>query len=78
MRRDPNTGTALRELFKEELANAEKHGRSEGERSGEKRGQALLGALICRLLDDGRVDDARRASQDEEYRERLYRELHFA
>ena len=38
-------------------------------------GAALMGALVARLLADGRVEDARRAATDAAYRDRLCREL---
>lgn len=54
--------------------NAEKKGMKQGVKQGEKR----LGALMQKLLADGRTEDARLAATDEEERGRLYRECGIA
>ena len=62
--------TAFKELFKDEIMEAERN----GELRGERQGQETLGALIIKLLEQGRNEDIRRASTDEDYRERLLAE----
>ena len=62
--------TAFKELFKDEIMEAERN----GELRGERQGQEKLGALIVKLLEQGRNEDIRRASTDEDYRERLLAE----
>ena len=52
--------TAFKELFKDEILEAE------------RQGQEKLGSLIAKLIQAGRTDDALRASSDEDYRERLF------
>ena len=72
--RDPEMCSAFKELFKDEIMEAER----KGERRGEQQGQLKLGALILKLLEQGRTDDIKRASEDEIYRERLYAEFRMA
>ena len=45
-----------------------------GEKKGEKKGENRLGALINILLKNKRYSDAEKASEDEVYREQLYKE----
>ena len=74
--------TAFKELFKDEILEAERNGELRGELRGERRGelrgqrqgQEKMGALIAKLLQAGRTEDALRASTDEDYRERLFAE----
>jgi len=65
--RDPEMCTAFKELFKDEIMEAE--------RNGERQGQEKLGSLIAKLIKAGRTDDALRASTDKEYREHLFTEF---
>ena len=67
--------TAFKELFKDEIMEAERNGELRGERRGERQGQEKLGALIIKLLEQGRNEDIRRASTDEDYRDRLFAEF---
>ena len=62
--------TAFKELFKEEILEAEKN--------GEHQGQEKMGALIAKLINAGRTEDALRASTDKEYREHLFEEFQMA
>ena len=48
---------------------------SYAEERGEKKGENRLGVLMKILLDDKRYADAKRASEDEKYREQLYKEF---
>ena len=64
--RDPEMCTAFKELFKDEIREAERNG------------QAKLGALIAKLIESGRTEEILRASTDEAYRERLYAEYRMA
>ena len=45
-----------------------------GEKIGEKKGESRLGALMNILLKNKRYADAEKASEDEVYREQLYKE----
>ena len=50
-------------------------GRREGRREGRLEGQAMISSLMERLLSAGRIEEAKRAASDPEYREQLLREL---
>ena len=49
-----------------------------GKEEGIAEGESLLAALITKLKELGRTDDAFRAAADKEYRERLYKEFQLA
>ena len=51
-----------------------KKGEKRGEKRGEKKGENRLGTLMNILLKNKRYSDAEKASEDEEYREELYKE----
>ena len=42
------------------------------------KGESLLGSLIKKLKDAGRVDDAFRAAEDPAFRQKLYKEFKLA
>ena len=46
----------------------------DGRREGEKRGESKSLALLQKLLEENRLDDARRVCTDEAYRQKLYEE----
>ena len=50
-------------------------GMNAAEKRGEAHGEARMAALIERLIADGRIEDARKASADAEYRNELYKEM---
>ena len=54
---------------------AKKGAKKKGEKKGIKKGENRLGMLMKILLDDKRYADAKRASEDEKYREQLYKEF---
>ena len=54
--------------------NGIKKGEKRGEKRGEKKGENRLGTLMNILLKHKRYSDAEKASEDEEYREELYKE----
>ena len=56
------------------ISNAEENGIKKGEKRGEKKGENRLGTLMNILLKNKRYSDAEKASEDEEYREELYKE----
>ena len=56
------------------LDRAEAKGEARGLLMGEARGESRLANLISRLFADGRADDAKKASEDEEARKQFYRE----
>ena len=43
--------------------------------SARNKGESLMAALFTKLIDAGRADDAFRAAEDKEYREKLYKEF---
>ena len=53
------------------LAEAEARGKAEGKAEGENK----LGKLMSKLFALGRIEDARRCSEDEKYCEKLYTEF---
>ena len=57
------------------ISYAEERGEKRGEKKGIKKGENRLGLLMKILLDDKRYADAKRASEDEKYREQLYKEF---
>ena len=60
--------TAFKELFRDEILEAERN----GERRGQRQGQEKMGALMAKRLQAGRTEDALRASTYEDYRERMF------
>ena len=57
------------------ISYAEERGEKKGEKKGIKKGENRLGMLMKILLDNKRFVDAKRASEDETYREQLYKEF---
>jgi len=51
-----------------------KEGRMEGRKEGRMEGTALFASLMQKLFADGRIEDARRASEDYEYSQKLFKE----
>ena len=56
------------------ISYAEENGIKKEEKIGEKKGESRLGALMNILLKNKRYADAEKASEDEVYREQLYKE----
>lgn len=52
-----------------------KGAKRKAKKKGIKKGENRLGMLMKMLLNDKRYADAERASEDEKYRERLYKEF---
>ena len=50
-------------------------GVQEGRELGLEQGQELVNRLISRLLEEGRMDDIKRAVRDQEYQKQLFTEL---
>lgn len=48
---------------------------SYAEENGEKKGEAKLGKLIKALLKEKRYSDIEKVTDDEEYREKMYKEF---
>ena len=59
-------------------AEGRAEGRVEGLEEGLEKGQNQFGKLIHALLNQGRTEDASRASIDPKYRDQLYREFQIA
>ena len=62
-------------FYRDGLEKGEIVGRREGRREGRLEGQAMISSLMERLLSAGRIEEAKRAASDPEYREQLLREL---
>ena len=81
-------GKDLRRLSAGEIAEIAAGRAEPGDAEGEpgkrepvndlEKGESLLGALIIRLKELGRFDDAFRAAEDRQYREKLYQEFKLA
>ena len=52
-----------------------KEAKRKAKKKGIKKGENRLGMLMKMLLNDKRYADAERASEDEKYREQLYKEF---
>ena len=50
-------------------------GVQEGREQGLEQGQELVNRLISRLLEEGRMEDIKRAVRDQEYQKQLFAEL---
>ena len=57
------------------VAIGEKRGEARGVAIGEKKGESRLAALMDQLLSQGRLEDARRAAKDENFRACLFKEF---
>ena len=81
---------ALREIMKEDFEQAEANGMKKGMQQGMQqgiqkgmqqgmaKGESMLGSLIKKLKDAGRLDDAFRAAEDPDFRQKLYKEFKLA
>lgn len=56
------------------VAYAEEQGEKKGKKIGTVQGENRLGMLMNILLKNKKYSDAERASEDKEYREKLYKE----
>ena len=52
--------------------------RRKAEAEGMEKGESRLGALMAKLEELGRIDDAFKAAEDKQYREKLYKEFQLA
>lgn len=63
--------------FAEMIEEARKEGFAEGKKKGqkksEKKGEKKFGLLISMLLEDGRVEDAKKACTNKKTRKKLYK-----
>ena len=57
------------------LAQGMQQGLQQGLEKGLEQGQNRLAVLVGRLLEAGRIDDLKRVSYDEAYREKLLKEF---
>ena len=63
------------ELFKNEWKEeGRQEGLDEGEKKGLQKGEKMMGSLMTILYSFGKIDDATRAVEDKEFREKLYKE----
>lgn len=51
-----------------------KEGEERGEERGEKRGEERMSNLVLQLLEEGRIEDIKKAMKNTKYRNRLYRQ----
>ena len=65
----------VRRAREEALEQGIEKGNEQGIEQGIEQGMDRLGALVGRLIDAGRLDDAKRASEDAVYREALLTEF---
>ncbi|EOS53796.1 hypothetical protein C811_00100 [Adlercreutzia caecimuris B7] len=65
----------MEEAREEGLAKGLAEGRAEGRAAGRIEGADKLGALVVQLIDAGRLEDARRAATDAQYREQMIEEF---
>ena len=56
------------------MSSAKEEGIQIGEKRGIKKGENRLNGLYESLMKDNRLDDLRKAIEDEPYREKLYEE----
>lgn len=66
---------ALRELFAEEIAEGEAKGMARGMEKGMAKGEERFGKLNLLLLENGQYESLKRASEDKDYREALFKEF---
>ena len=58
-------------------ASGKREGHASGRMEGLAEGQNLLSQLMSKLFADNRIEDAKRATQDPDFREQLYHEYGF-
>ena len=62
------------EGLEEGLMRGRQEGLEEGEKKGLQKGEKMMGSLMTILYSVGKMDDATRAVEDKEFREKLYKE----
>ena len=72
--------TKDRELFRQDCleegrAEGLAEGKAEGRAEGEAIGEDKLGTLISKLLSEDRLEEAKKASTDSSFRQKLYKEF---
>ena len=71
----PDSDSQIRQKEVSDMLSMISYAEERGEKRGEKKGENRLGMLMKMLLNDKRYADAERASEDEKYREQLYKEF---
>ena len=69
-----NMCTALEELRDEGIREGKREGKLEGKREGIRVGEEKLALLISFLLEDSRMEELKKMSQDTQFREELYKQ----
>lgn len=67
---------ALREWLDESKQEGVTLGLEQGLEQGITKGEARFASLTRRLLDEGRSEELLKATEDKDYRDKLYREYH--
>lgn len=62
-------------IFEDGVQEGQRLGLEQGRELGLEQGQELVNRLISRLLEEGRMDDIKRAVRDQEYQKQLFTEL---
>ena len=70
----PDSDKPVRQKEVADMLSMISYAEENGEKKGEKKGENRLGTLMNILLKNKRYSDAEKASEDEEYREELYKE----
>ena len=71
----PDSDSQIRQKEVSDMLSMISYAEKKGEKKGIKKGENRLGMLMKILLDNKRYADAKRASEDETYREQLYKEF---
>ena len=70
----PDSDKPVRQKEVADMLSMISYAEENGIKKGEKKGENRLGTLMNILLKNKRYSDAQKASEDEEYREKLYKE----
>ena len=71
----PDSNSQIRQKEVSDMLSMISYAEERGEKKGIKKGENRLGMLVKMLLNDKRYADAERASENEKYREQLYKEF---
>ena len=66
---------AITELIEDGRIEGRNEGRNEGRREGRKEERLIVNKLTARLVDEGRLEELKRAATDQEYQDGLIKAL---